>query len=164
MSKTKTASRAKEPESVRLTMTAVKALAEIARKGVSGVSSGPQAEAMLQHVKSFETYMKLTAEAIGIYFFVTAATYTAFFANYRYEKESAKFVLLLPLVLSGAFLLIFLVGLVKWCAKRKGYKEYIRKSSLDQFPDTEMLTLVLLIATSLCVAVAGVTFQMLRQL
>ena len=113
---------------------------------------------IVRHIESYEYYLDLTSKAVSIYFFVVAGSATLFHANYRHGIESPKIYPWVSAMSSIGFATIFFIGAFKWMKKRRSYKRLI--IGFEQSPDTEMLTIALLVSGCMCVAVAFMTVKL----
>lgn len=110
-----------------------------------------------QHIDTYKFYLELVVKLIGLYFAVSGAMLSFYFANT--DSEHAKLALYLPWLIGVGLTIFFSTGACLSIVTRNDIFDLGEKLELQVTPDTGVLTLLLAIFSLVLVAcVIGLSY------
>ncbi|MEA2118029.1 hypothetical protein [Halovibrio sp. HP20-50] len=110
-----------------------------------------------QHIDTYKFYLEIVVKIIGLYFAVSGAMLSFYFANT--ESEHAKLALYLPWLIGVGLAIFFSIGAWLSIVTRDDIFELREKLGLQVAPETGVLALLLVIFSIVLIAcVAGISY------
>ncbi|MBH8565562.1 hypothetical protein I8748_25885 [Nostoc sp. CENA67] len=94
-------------------------------------------------IELYKFYFESAFKANTLFFAVTGGILTFYFSNPN--KQYIKYSLLLPSLMSASFLFIALYGVNQWKITKKEFDLLAKELELKEYPDLNVLTIVLLV-------------------
>lgn len=110
-----------------------------------------------QHIDTYKFYLELVVKIIGLYFAVSGAMLSFYFANT--DSEHAKLALYLPWLIGLGLTIFFSIGAFLSIVTRNDIFDLGKKLELEVTPETGVLTLLLAIFSFVLIAcVIGLSY------
>jgi hypothetical protein len=110
-----------------------------------------------QHIDTYKFYLELVVKIIGLYFAVSGAMLSFYFANT--DSEHAKLALYLPWLIGVGLTILFSIGAWLSIVTREDIVDLGEKLELQVTPETGLLTLLLAIFSLVLIAcVFGISY------
>jgi hypothetical protein len=110
-----------------------------------------------QHIDTYKFYLELVVKIIGLYFAVSGAMLSFYFANT--DSEHAKLALYLPWLIGVGLTILFSIGAWLSTVTRDDIFDLGEKLELEVVPETGVLTLLLAIFSFVFIAcVVGISY------
>jgi hypothetical protein len=110
-----------------------------------------------QHIDTYKFYIEMAVKIVGLYFAVSGAMLSFYFANA--DSEQAKSALYLPWLIGAGLAIFFTTGAVLSVVTRDDVFKLREKLGLEVAPETGVLTLLLgIFSVVLVVCVIGLSY------